>query len=677
MGHFFKKTGKIIEDSLSFADGDLKDSSRKYSELAFSEAKNIIRSVKIIENGHPHILVAGLSKSGKSTLINCLAHSKNGYKVSPTRRGAECTSVPSVIEAGDSDTVKIFNRSITYEDSGSTNANELGFQQILDHLRGIEDESTVQSAETFDLKDYDKLIRYVTTAGLEKLGSGESKPQMAYISVSPHEDSLIAADSIKLSIIDSPGLDGEKAGTNKHEIHSWLQGNVDMIIIVHSSLAAVTHSLCEYVQELHHSGRKPVVILLYNDFVAKHWRQAVMANPMEGGSYADEINEAKKMLVGKGVFIGDGNCFTVNLGMAEDALFEETCGHLLEKSNFPKFRESLRRFILDNGRKEMERTRLTDIRNNLLKVMERLNGTKKQAGEEIKKIDALIRELEKIKPEFSFNSSFVKKASAEILTNRKLDDDTGKSVLQAWNKYAEYVGKIVMESGDVSENIQNEISLAPISGNKEADANRRMKEACTFLKSKLGEIIENSDYRRRIQDSLLSGAEDGKSLVDIAEEPVRMQLDRIMEKLRQDYDILIVEDEWSRLLYSSDEWLSALNVLDLDASNFDIPWYEPRKILWFGHSENDLKEHFKVRLCKWRKDIEKYMKAYVDGSDDSCEALVSERKKSWNNILKYVTEKGKGVLEPRKEHLENLIGESDSLRAKARKIIESSADFDK
>ena len=676
MPYYYEKTKEIIVDSRAFVEGPLKESSRKYSELTFSEAKNIIRSVRIIENGHPHILVAGLSKSGKSTMINCLVQSKNGYKVSPTRRGAEYTSVPSVIEAGDSDTVKIFNRNITYENSETSNANELGFQRILDHLRGIEDETNVQAAETFELKDHEKLTKYVTTAGIEKSNAGGNRPQMAYISVSPHEDSLIGSDSIRMSIIDSPGLDGEKAGTSKHEIHSWLQENVDMIIIAHSSLAAITHTICEYVRELHISGRKPVVILLYNDFVAKYWRQSGMNNTMDSESSASEIEEAKRMLRKTGVPIGDGNCFTVNLGLAEDALFDEKYAHLLGESNFPEFRKTLKSFIFENGRKEMERTRLTDIRQALSRIMEGLKERKVQAGVEIKKIEDLMKKLKEIQPEISLNYSSVKKASAEILTNRKSDDDTGKSVLQLWNKYADYVGIFVMDSGVVPDNIKSGINLVHISGNKEKDANKRMKEACDFLKKKLGEIIENSGYRRQIKDSLLSSAGSGKSFVEIAEEPIRTQLGKVLEEIIKNYDILIIENEWSSLLYNSDDWLPDLAIPEFDASDFDIPWYEPRKLLWFGHSENDLKEHFNVRLCKWKKDVEEHLKTYLDGIGQSIETLVSKRKKSWEEVIIHVTEQVSLVLDPKKERLGSLISEADKLCTSASQIIEMSARFE-
>ena len=260
MQYNFKKTAKIIHDSRCFVDESLRNASDKYQELTFPEADEIRLSIKIIENGHPHILIAGLSKSGKSTLINCLANSKNGLKVSPTRRGAECTTVPSVIEAGKEDIVQIFNKKIrfTHDPQTTSYADELEFQGILNKLRGIDNGNKVQPDEIFNLKDYDKLVKYVTKLGDSDFNDS-TKPQLAFISVVPHEESLLSASSIKMSIIDSPGLDGEQAGRDKHPLHSWLQGNVDIIILVHSSLAAVTQDLCQYVHELHSSGRKPVV----------------------------------------------------------------------------------------------------------------------------------------------------------------------------------------------------------------------------------------------------------------------------------------------------------------------------------------------------------------------------------------------------------------------------------
>ena len=157
MQYNFKKTAKIIQDSRCFVEESLKNASNKYQELAFPEADKIRLSIKIIENGHPHILTAGLSKSGKSTLINCLANSKNGLKVSRTRRGAECTTIPSVIEAGKEDIVQIFNKPIrfTHDSQSTSDADELEFQGILNKFRGIEDGGRVQPGEIFNLNDYE------------------------------------------------------------------------------------------------------------------------------------------------------------------------------------------------------------------------------------------------------------------------------------------------------------------------------------------------------------------------------------------------------------------------------------------------------------------------------------------------------------------------------------------
>ena len=381
------------------------------------------------------------------------------------------------------------------------------------------------------------------------------------------------------------------------------------------------------------------------------------------------------MLKKKGVTISDSNSFTVNLGMAEDALFEKRFEGLLVKSGFTFFRDQLKNFLLNSGIKELERTRLADIHSSLSKIKKGLDKAKQDADHKIKDIESCLENVKKIKDNLRINIGNIRvKRSAEgIIINRKGDDDTEKSVWQNWSKYADYVEQIVAETKDVPDNIRSEINLMPIAGDGETNANDKMEKACYFLKAKLEELIAVSDYRRKIRDSVFHGDGEKKAVIETEEEKIKEQVNEFFKNINDKYGIRLVESEWDSLLYKSDEWIPILKVADLNVSRFNIPWWEPR---YFGHNEKDLKRHFRNRLSEWKRASEDHLKSYINGIEKACEELTKERRKSWIEAIKHIEEKVQEEIGPKKQRCYDLINTVNNIGKEARGLIEISADYE-
>ena len=249
-------------------------------------------------NGTFIVLVVGPVKSGKSTLVNQIA----GAYVSPTHF-LECTVKPSVIsQRRDGEDCKI-----TVFTSRQEGSRVEKVDAIIDCIRGIENE---ESLAGIDKEEY-----ALTKANIQskvELGLRESLSLETLLTSITTPGGRLLQDNV--FIIDMPGFDGEYANI-EDPVYDAITQRADLIIFVQSSNSAISKVSEQFLRKLSQNNRDVSVCLVHNIFDSAHWRSEEERNAVvkEQRDFARE--EIRKMKF----TIHDDQCFSINLGMVEDA----------------------------------------------------------------------------------------------------------------------------------------------------------------------------------------------------------------------------------------------------------------------------------------------------------------------------------------------------------------------
>lgn len=249
------------------------------------------------------MLVVGPVKSGKSTLVNLLAH----RYVSPTDK-LECTLRPTIIssaEEGAEPAIEIYS-------SKDESRKEKDLDLIIDKLRGI-------------VEDDAELREHLTRESY--LLSDENIETYIAPSYNRHDNSIITAITTpaskmlrgpgggKVFLADMPGFDGNRINLSS-ALYDAMSRRVDLILFVHSSVSAFNVTSNEYLDKLREYNGSVPVYLVHNIFDASWWQtpQARQAE-VERQSHS-EYEEIKH----KGFNIEPDYVSCLNLGMVSDYL---------------------------------------------------------------------------------------------------------------------------------------------------------------------------------------------------------------------------------------------------------------------------------------------------------------------------------------------------------------------
>lgn len=261
----------------------------------------LYRRSKEYKNGSFIMLVVGPVKSGKSTLVNLLAH----RYVSPTDK-LECTIRPSIISCAESDE----ECSIEVYTAKDENRKEKDLDLIIDKLRGIiEDESEIRehlTKEVFPLNN-DNINAYITPS----YNKGDNS---IITSISTTGSKLLkSTDSGKIFIADMPGFDGNKVNLS-NSLYDAISKRVDLILFVHSSVSAFNVTSNEYLEKLREYNGTVPVFLIHNIFDASFWKNKETRQNDVVRQSRNEYEEIK----GKGFNIEPDYVSCINLGMVTD-----------------------------------------------------------------------------------------------------------------------------------------------------------------------------------------------------------------------------------------------------------------------------------------------------------------------------------------------------------------------
>ena len=249
------------------------------------------------------MLVVGPVKSGKSTLVNLLAH----RYVSPTDK-LECTLRPTIIssvEAGAEPSIEIYS-------SKDESRKEKDLDLIIDKLRGvIDDDAELRehlTKESYPLSD-ENIENYIAPSYNRRDNS------IITAITTPGSKMLRSTDGGKIFLADMPGFDGNQINLSS-ALYDAMSKRVDLILFVHSSVSAFNVTSNEYLDKLREYNGSVPVYLVHNVFDASWWQDAGVRQAEVERQSKSEYEEIKR----KGFNIEPDYVSCINLGMVTDYL---------------------------------------------------------------------------------------------------------------------------------------------------------------------------------------------------------------------------------------------------------------------------------------------------------------------------------------------------------------------
>ena len=249
------------------------------------------------------MLVVGPVKSGKSTLVNLLAH----RYVSPTDK-LECTLRPTIISSVAPDA----EPAIEIYSSKDESRKEKDLDLIIDKLRGIiDDDAELRehlTKETYPLSD-ENIETYIAPSYDRRDSS------IITAITTPAGKMLRGTDGGRIFLADMPGFDGNRINLSG-ALYDAMSKRVDLILFVHSSVSAFNVTSNEYLDKLREYNGSVPVYLIHNIFDASWWQDPAVRQTEVERQSKSEYEEIKR----KGFNIEPDYVSCVNLGMVTDYL---------------------------------------------------------------------------------------------------------------------------------------------------------------------------------------------------------------------------------------------------------------------------------------------------------------------------------------------------------------------
>lgn len=408
----------------------------------------LYRRSKEYKNGSFIMLVVGPVKSGKSTLVNLLAH----RYVSPTDK-LECTIRPSIISGIDSEE----ECSIEVYTAKDENRKEKDLDLIIDKLRGIiEDESEIRehlTKEVYPLNN-DNINAYITPS----YNKGDNS---IITSISTTGSKLLkSADSGKIFIADMPGFDGNRVNLS-NSLYDAISKRVDLILFVHSSVSAFNVTSNEYLEKLREYNGTVPVFLIHNVFDANFWKNKETRLKDVERQSKNEYDEIKS----KGFNIEPDYISCINLGMVTDYINkDENC--------LPEFDEELKKEY--DAFENIEEKLYNKITTNISKL----------------RLDRCLDRTEKLKNDLI---ELIKSNKAS-LKSRKEDKDSFENVFASLDKIT---GLTSTEIEEIIDNVASDANRFIFRSQAKSRVNKSMstKECMACLRQILTSFLANVDER--------------------------------------------------------------------------------------------------------------------------------------------------------------------------------------
>lgn len=283
----------------------------------------------------------GMLKSGKSTLINLLARSKDA---SPTGFGFDTTLRPALITSSTEPRGTI---EIWLPNTPEQKLTKAVLNEVFLCLRKVKKPEAVKGASCH--------VYPLTPANLENAlcrGVLEAdnnmlpcEPVMVVVKVPQNNESPLTSEII---LLDTPGLDSGLSNWTKDsaERYSWIIENSDLLLFLQSSVAPLNKNAAAILRDIHAKSPNTPVWLVQNEMCAKPWlplERILEENTKQRTQAArmfNTVSHAFKLVYS-------------NLGKADSAIFDDTLGgklkrELLNESQFRSVESNIKNDLISN-----------------------------------------------------------------------------------------------------------------------------------------------------------------------------------------------------------------------------------------------------------------------------------------------------------------------------------------
>lgn len=262
-----------------------------------SELIRLDNRAREYEHGTFIILVVGPAKSGKSTLVNLIAHDF----VSPTGF-LKCTVRPSVISRRGKDE----DSSLTVYSGTDSNMRIERIDSIIDTIRGFGNDEDLSGVICEKMPLTEENIKRHVQLGLENSLDSEN----LLSSIRTGGGNLLQD---RVFVIDMPGFDGAYQNID-NPVYETIARRADLIIFVQSSNAAFSKVSKEFLNVLAENNRSVPVCLVHNIFDAAWWRDETSKKHDIEKQRQFACDEIRRL----GFNIDTEHSFCINLGAVED-----------------------------------------------------------------------------------------------------------------------------------------------------------------------------------------------------------------------------------------------------------------------------------------------------------------------------------------------------------------------
>ncbi len=283
----------------------------------------------------------GMLKSGKSTLINLLARSKNA---SPTGFGFDTTLRPALVTCTEEPKGAI---EVWLPNDPEKQLTKVSLNEVFLCLRKVRKPDDIKGASCH--------VYPLTPANLENalckavLEADNNmlpcEPVMVVVKVPRNSESPLSSEIV---LLDTPGLDSGLSNWTKEssERYSWIIDNSDLLLFLQSSVAPLNRNATTILHDIHAKSPNTPVWLVQNEMCAKPWlppERITEENTKQRTQAARMFNTVSRVF--KQVY--------ANLGKADSAVFDDTLGgklkkELLNESQFGSLEQNVKDDLIRN-----------------------------------------------------------------------------------------------------------------------------------------------------------------------------------------------------------------------------------------------------------------------------------------------------------------------------------------
>lgn len=330
------------------------------------------------------IVVCGMLKAGKSTLINLLARSKNA---SPVGFGVDTTKRWAVIRRGESreGCIKCYYAT-------NSEKKDRALMQVFDCLRGVK----LTEPARYEVKSHELTTRNLRAILCGDVGddNGILTREPLLVVVEPQretdgDDSGLLSQNVM--ILDMPGLDSDKA-QKSIEDYSKVVSESDVIFYIQSSVSPLNDAAKKLLTSALGNRPPETINIIQNRIMSQMWRKESVQADAQKRQLDQALEDIYACCKEARVPNPEGNisCFMMNLGMAydgcdiggKDLLNTEgvmpdgapiTDRELLHRSCFDNFEKKVCEQMRGTGCRHRARHCAGEIRRGLVRLRELLD----------------------------------------------------------------------------------------------------------------------------------------------------------------------------------------------------------------------------------------------------------------------------------------------------------------